>query len=157
MQPHFSTAEVEEAVAGIAVSFKGGKRAASTGKRYIRKNGKRICVQSGIIIPRGALSEESIYGRISDSATGKHEYVIKYKIGSIALKDVDSVVDKRIREILRERLLQFGGKPEKAFAQPLLDHQGREIRSVRCYTGLLNLSYTLLHIHVTTLKMKCMV
>lgn len=136
MQPHFSTAEVEEAVAGIAVSFKGGKRAASTGKRYIRKNGKRICVQSGIIIPRGALSEESIYGRISDSATGKHEYVIKYKIGSIALKDVDSVVDKRIREILRERLLQFGGKPEKAFAEPLLDHQGREIRSVRCYTGL---------------------
>jgi CRISPR-associated endonuclease Csn1 len=91
MQPHFSTAEVEQAVAGIAVSFKGGKRAASTGKRYIRKNGKRICVQSGIIIPRGALSEESIYGRISDSATGKHEYVIKYKIGSIALKDVDSV------------------------------------------------------------------
>lgn len=136
MQPHFTTAEVEQAVAAIAVSFKGGKRAASTGKRYIRKNGKRLCVQSGIIIPRGALSEESIYGRISDYATGKYEYVIKYKIGSISLKDVDSVVDKRIREILRERLLQFGGRPDKAFADPLFDHQGREIRSVRCYTGL---------------------
>ena len=135
-QPHFSTAEVERAVEGIAVSFKGGKRAASVGKRYIRKGGKRICVQRGIVIPRGALSEESVYGRIRNSENGKQEYVIKYKVGAITLKDVDYVVDKRIREILRERLEQFGGKPEKAFAEPVLDHQGREIKSVRCYTGL---------------------
>lgn len=135
-QPHFSTAEVAEAVSGIAVSFKSGKRAASVGKRYIHKGGKRICAQKGIIIPRGALSEESVYGRIRNSETGKEDYVIKYKVGVISLKDVDYVVDKRIREILRERLEQFGGKPEKAFAEPVLDHQGREIRSVRCYTGL---------------------
>ncbi len=135
-QPHFSTAEVERAVEGIAVSFKGGKRAASIGKRYIRKGGKRICVQRDIVIPRGALSEESIYGRIRSSESGKQEYVIKYRVGAITLKDVDYVVDKRIREILRERLEQFGGKAEKAFAEPVLDHQGREIKSVRCYTGL---------------------
>ena len=136
MQPHFTTAEVEQAVEGIAVSFKGGKRAASTGKRYIYKGGKRICVQKGIIIPRGALSEESVYGRIKDYKTGKQEYVIKYKIANIALKDLESVVDNRIREILRTRLEQFGGKPEKAFAEPVLDHQGNAIRSVRCRTGL---------------------
>lgn len=136
IQPHFSTAEVTKAVEQIAVSFKSGKRAASVGKRYIRKGGKRICVQRGVIIPRGALSEESVYGRIRNSENGKQEYVIKYKVGSIALKDVDYVVDRRIREILRNRLEQFGGKPEKAFAEPVLDHQGREIRSVRCYTGL---------------------
>lgn len=135
-QPHFSIAEVADAVATIAVSFKSGKRAASLGKRYIRKGGKRVCVQKGIIIPRGALSEESVYGRIRNSETGKEDYVIKYKVGAISLKDVDYVVDKRIREILRKRLEQFGGKPEKAFAEPVLDHQGREIRSVRCYTGL---------------------
>lgn len=135
-QPHFSTAEVAEVVAGIAVSFKSGKRAASVGKRYIHKGHRRICAQKGIIIPRGALSEESVYGRIRNSETGKEDYVIKYKVSAITLKDVDYVVDKRIREILRERLEQFGGKPEKAFAEPVLDHQGREIRSVRCYTGL---------------------
>ena len=135
-QPHFSTAEVARTVEGIAVSFKGGKRAAATGKRYIYNGGKRKLVQSGIIVPRGALSEESVYGHITNSETGKGEYVIKYKVGDITLKDVDYVVDKRIREILRERLEQFGGKPEKAFAEPVLDHQGREIRSVRCYTGL---------------------
>lgn len=136
MQPHFSTAEVKQAIEGIAVSFKSGKRATSIGKRYIRKGGKRICVQSGIIIPRGALSEESVYGRICNSGTREQDYVIKYKVGSITLKDVEDVIDKRIREILRERLEQYGGKPEKAFAEPILDHQGREIRSVRCRTGL---------------------
>lgn len=135
-QPHFSTAEVANAVEGIAVSFKSGKRAASVGKRYIHKGGKRICAQKGVIIPRGALSEGSVYGRIRNSETGKENYVIKYKVGAISLKDVDDVVDKRIREILRERLEQFGGKPEKAFAEPILDHQGRKIRSVRCNTGL---------------------
>lgn len=136
MQPHFTTAEVQQAVESIAVSFKSGKRAASTGKRYIHKGGKRICVQRGIIIPRGALSEESVYGRIQDFKTGKQEYVKKYDIGTITLKNIEDVIDKRIREILRTRLEQFGGKPEKAFAEPLLDHQGCAIRSVRCRTGL---------------------
>ena len=136
MQPHFPIAEVEKAVEGIAVSFKGGKRAATLGKRYIRKGGKRVCVQEGIVIPRGALSEESVYGRIRNSRTGVQEYVIKYKVGNITLKDVNYVVDERIRAILKERLEQYGGKPEKAFAEPVLDHQGRAIHSVRCYTGL---------------------
>lgn len=136
MQPHFPTSEVEKAVEGIAVSFKGGKRAATLGKRYIRKGGKRKCVQKGIVIPRGALSEESVYGRIRNSRTGEQAYVIKYKVGNITLKDVDYVVDERIRAILKERLEQYGGKPEKAFAEPVLDHQGRAIHSVRCYTGL---------------------
>ena len=136
MQPHFTTAEVEQAVEGIAVSFKSGKRAASTGRRYIYKGGKRICVQRGIIIPRGALSEESVYGRIQDYKTGEQEYVKKYDIGTITLKNVEDVIDKRIRETLRARLIQFDGKPEKAFAEPVLDHQGHAIRSVRCKTGL---------------------
>lgn len=136
MQPHFTTAEVLQAVEGIAVSFKSGKRAASMGKRYIHKGGKRICVQKGIIIPRGALSEESVYGRIQDFKTGKQEYVKKYDIGTITLKNIEDVIDKRIREILRTRLEQFGGKPEKAFAEPVLDHQRHAIRSVRCRTGL---------------------
>mgnify|MGYP003295851882 CR=1 FL=1 len=51
-------------------------------------------------------------------------------------KNIEDVIDKRIREILRTRLEQFGGKPEKGFAEPVLDHQGCAIRSVRCRTGL---------------------
>lgn len=131
MQPHFSTSQVKDAIAGIAVSFKSGKRAASVGKRYIRKNGRRICVQSGIIIPRGPLSEDSIYGRIN-----KNQIVKKYKIGDIDLKKAKDIVDGRIKQIVIDRLNQFGGNSKKAFVEKLLDHQGNQIRSVRCYTGL---------------------
>lgn len=138
MQPHFSTNEVAKAVECVAVSFKSGKRVVTTGKRYIYKNGKRQCVQQGIIIPRGALSEESIYGRIKDSEkTGKQEIVIKYKIETIKKpNDVNSIVDKRIRDIVRAQLERYNWKPEKAFANGLLDHQGNKIRSVRCYARL---------------------
>ncbi len=136
MQPHFSTAEVERAIDTILVSFKSGKRATSIGKRYIYKGGKRRCVQSAIIIPRGPLCQESVYGRICDSENGKQEFVIKYKLCDIKPKDVDFIVDKYIREVVRERLNLYDGKPEKAFAEPLLDHQGRVIRSIRCRTGL---------------------
>ncbi len=135
-QPHFSTAEVCRAIESIAVSFKSGKKAASVGKVYTHKQGKRRCVQKGVIIPRGALSEESVYGNITDSKSGKQEYVIKYTLDKITLKNVGDVVDSRIRAILRERLEAHKGDSKKAFATPVLDHQGRAIRSVRCRTGL---------------------
>lgn len=136
IQPHLSTEEVTHAVDRIAVSFKSGKRAASIGKRYVYRNGKRICKQDGIIIPRGALHDATIYGRIHDSQSGKDEYVVKYQINKISPRDVKFIVDKRIREIMHNRLEQYGDKTEKAFSESVLDHQGREIRSVRCYTGV---------------------
>lgn len=139
-QPHFSTAEVERAVEGIAVSFKSGKRAASVGKRYIRKEGKRICVQRGIIIPRGALSEESIYGRIRNSETGKLDYVIKYPVSAFTqtknAKSPDIIIDKAIRDIVRVRLLEIKNDNKNIATEPLLDHQGRMIRTIRCRAKL---------------------
>ncbi len=135
MQPHFSTAEVTKAVDEIAVSFKAGKRVACPG-RNIYRTGHGKYTQKGIIVPRGALCEESVYGRICDSKTGKDEIVVKYKLSDIKTKDIDSVVDIAIREILRKRLEQYGNDPKKAFAEPVLDHQGRVIKSVRCRTGL---------------------
>ena len=136
MQPHFSTAEVAKAIEQIAVSFKGGKRAATTGKRYVYSGGKRKLVQTGIIIPRGALSEESVYGRIRNSRTGEQEYVIKYPLSAFndkqAPKKPEIIIDKYIRTLVTERLNEYKGRLKDAFALPLLDHQGRAIRSVRC-------------------------
>ncbi len=63
-QPHFPCARVTEAVEGILISFKAGKKVATPGKRYQFKNGKRVVVQDNILVPRGALSEESVYGKI---------------------------------------------------------------------------------------------
>ena len=64
-QPHFSHAEVSAAVEKILVSFKAGKRVATPGKRYIYRGGRRTLAQEGIVVPRGALSEQSVYGKIS--------------------------------------------------------------------------------------------
>lgn len=139
-QPHFATADVERAIAGIAVSFKGGKRAASIGKRYIRKGGKRICVQRDIIIPRGALSEESIYGRIRNSESGKQEYVIKYPISAFFAqqnaKKPEIIIDKYIRTCVNDRLNNIKAGNKDLISEPLFDHQGREIHSVRCRAKL---------------------
>lgn len=136
MQPHFPVAAVRDAVDSILVSFKSGIKVASTGKRYRYKCGKRICVQNGINVPRGALHEGSVYGRIRNLDKGTYDYVIKYKVESLAAKDIECVVDKGIRDILHDRLSVYGGNAKKAFAEPVLDHQGRPIWSVRCRTGL---------------------
>ncbi len=142
-QPHFSTAEVLAAIENILVSFKAGKRVATSGKRYIHRGGKRTLVQSGIIVPRGALSEESVYGCIKRLHKDKkghntyvNEYVIKYPLSAIDSKCVKDIVDKGIRNIVAERLNAFAGNEKSAFAEPIYDHQGNIIRSVRCRTGL---------------------
>jgi CRISPR-associated endonuclease Csn1 len=88
-QPHFSKEHVQSKVAEILVSFKAGKKAASTGKRIKYANGKKIVLQEGIIVPRGALHEEGVYGRIyrykknesTNQVVLKPETVKKYNMG----------------------------------------------------------------------------
>ncbi|HRT80197.1 MAG TPA: type II CRISPR RNA-guided endonuclease Cas9 [Bacteroidales bacterium] len=68
----------------------------------------------------------------------KEEYVIKYPISSINEKDVDSIIDKKVRELVRQRLNQFYNKPKEAFKEPLYfdDEKRIPIRTVRMFTGL---------------------
>ncbi len=88
-QPHFSKEYLQNKVAEILVSFKAGKKSASIGTRSKYVNGKKIILQEGIIVPRGALHEEGVYGEISryfkDKKTGQVTYepqiVIKYDVG----------------------------------------------------------------------------
>lgn len=142
-QPHFSTAEVLAAVDNILISFKAGKRVATKGKRYVQRRGKRVVAQADIVVPRGALSEESVYGCIKQANKDKKgkisyvdKYVIKYPLSAIDSKCVKDIVDKGIRDIVDARLKAFAGNEKNAFAEPLHDHQGNIIRTVRCFTGL---------------------
>ncbi|MFN7015189.1 MAG: type II CRISPR RNA-guided endonuclease Cas9, partial [Bacteroidia bacterium] len=63
-QRPFTTKEVEIKTSEVIVSFKPGKKVVTYGKRFSKKNGKRIKVQDHILVPRGPLSEESVYGKI---------------------------------------------------------------------------------------------
>ena len=130
-QPHFSVQDVTNKVDGILISFRAGKRATTPAKRAVYQNGKRHIVQTGLQVPRGALSEETVYGKLGN------KYVVKYPLGHPSMK-VEDIVDPTIREIVRTRLNAFGGKAKDAFAKSIYSdaaHQ-MQIRTVRCYTGL---------------------
>ena len=203
----FTTAEVQDIAAGILVSYKAGKKVATLGKRKIKKDGKKIVVQENIIVPRGALSEQSVYGKIKTAAKdfkkdelikfpvkylfehphlifkkkvkaavekrlneyngdGKRalaslkkepvylneektaelkfgtcfseEVVIKYPLTAITAKDVDYIIDDKVKELVKERLQQYNNKEKEAFKETLWYNEEKQIPvlSVRCFTGL---------------------
>lgn len=203
-KPHFTVAEVEEAVSKIAVSFKTGKKVATLNKRVKYVQGKKKVLQRDVITPRGALSQESVYGKIRTleekkpikyafenpdlifkgyikrlveerlakydgnakqaiaslkkdpimigknrdveltyATCYKDEYVIKYQLSSFAkMADIDSIVDANIRQRVKMRVAQFGGKVKDALKDlennPVYadDKCTIPIKSVRCFTGL---------------------
>ena len=84
-QPHISYAEAKNEIDKIVISKRPNTRITVPGKRYVTKNGKRTLAQTGIIVPRGALHAEFVYGRImkqeADGVTMTPQYVRKYKLG----------------------------------------------------------------------------
>ncbi|MEJ8844734.1 type II CRISPR RNA-guided endonuclease Cas9 [Lacibacter sp. H375] len=203
----FTTAQVQGIVEEILISYKAGKKVATLAKRKIKKNGKKEVVQEGIIVPRGALSEQSVYGKIKTLAKDfkknetikypakylfenpqlifkakikilveerlsqhdgdvkkalaslkkqpifldsenkvelkfgtcfSEEAVIKYPITAITAKDVDYIIDEKVKELVRERLLQHNNKEKEAFKEVLWFDEEMQIPilSVRCFTGL---------------------
>ena len=107
-QPHFSVQQVTNAVAGILVSFKAGKKATSTGKRIEYRQGKRIVRQEGILVPRGPLSEESVYGRI--------KAIEKKKPVKFLFENPDLIFQPRIRDLVKTRLAQYNGDSKQALS-----------------------------------------
>lgn len=85
VQPHISYSHAKEEIDKIIISQRPNTRLTVPGKRYVTKNGKRSLAQTGIIVPRGALHAEFVYGRImkqeADGITLSPQYVRKYKLG----------------------------------------------------------------------------
>lgn len=100
LQPHFSVKDVTQHVADILVSFKSGKKVTTLGKRYVYRGGRRVLVQENLLVPRGALSEESVYGAIKSI----EEKVPVKKLFS----RVEDIVKPMIRLIVQDRLVECG-------------------------------------------------
>lgn len=135
-RPHLSVRAVSDKVAEILISYRPGKRVVTRGRNIYLCHGKK-CVQSGLLVPRGPLSKETVYGQIT--VNGEPQIVCKYDLHSLKAKDVDYVVDLALRKRLKELLAQHGGKEKEAFAGDVyMDEAGTQgpIRSVRCFTGL---------------------
>jgi CRISPR-associated endonuclease Csn1 len=198
-QRPFNTKEVEAKASEILISFKAGKKVATLGTRKIKKNGKKQIVQKGIIVPRGALSEESVYGKIktierkkplkylfenpdlifndrirklvkerlanhaNDSKISlaslkndpiylneekrirleyatcyKEEVVLKYPVETIKVKDIEYIIDEKVKAIVKARLEQFGNREKEAFRTPLYFNEEKKIpiKTVRMSTNL---------------------
>jgi CRISPR-associated endonuclease Csn1 len=107
-QQPISVADVEDAVGNILISFKSGKKVAVTGTRKIGKRGDKKVVQTGIIVPRGSLSEESVYGKIKALDEKKP---MKY-----LFENPDLIVKTHIKQLVEGRITAHEGDVKKALA-----------------------------------------
>ena len=107
-RPHFTVAEVKKAASEIMVSFKAGKKVATKNKRIKYIKGKKVILQENIIAPRGALSQESVYGKIRILEKNKP---IKY-----AFENSHLIFKGYIKRLVEERFAQFDGDYKKAIA-----------------------------------------
>lgn len=127
-RPHINRDVIIKALDNLSVSFKSGKKVSTPGKRYIRKNGKRICVQKGICVPRGYLHKDSIYGRIKVDDGEK-------KIKD-ALENLNLISNREIRNQLEIRLKEHNGDIKKAIKDlnknPVII-DGKPVETIRCF------------------------
>ena len=100
----FTTEQVANAVASILISFKSGKKVATISK--LKAKGKNAI--KGVITPRGALSEESVYGKIKVTEARKP---IKYLFENPQL-----IFFPHIKSMVEERISLHNGDSKKAFA-----------------------------------------
>ncbi|MEW6508840.1 MAG: type II CRISPR RNA-guided endonuclease Cas9 [Bacteroidota bacterium] len=105
-QRPFTTEQVQSAISKVLISIKPGKKVSSLGKRKIKKGGKTVIAQSGLLIPRGPLSEESIYGKIK---VIEKEKPIKYLFENPHL-----IFKPYIKKLVEDRLYQFDNDPLEA-------------------------------------------
>ena len=133
LQPHFSHQEVKSKVAEILVSFRPGKRTVSTGRNTYLRSGKKV-TQSGVLIPRGPLSDESLYGQILRN--GEPTYVKKVALESLSETQIEQIVDPKLRREMVARAQPSEGaklNPKLLLATPFYsDEAGAQcVRSVR--------------------------
>jgi len=65
---------------------------------------------------RGALHEETFYGKPHKGDDGKDYVHIRKPVGKLKPKDVNCIVDPVVRQCVRKRLDELGGTPERAFS-----------------------------------------
>lgn len=149
VQRPFTPLHVEESVSGILISFKAGKRVAAIGTRKIKVSGKKQVVQKGIIVPRGALSEQSVYGKIKTiSKDLKKNEIRKYPVKYL-FENSDLIFKPKIKRLVKERLTLHNEDIKKSIAslksnKIYLDtNQTVELSYGTCYSSEVVIKYEL--------------
>lgn len=143
----FTTKQVMDNAEKILISFKAGKKVATFAKRKIKVHGKKHVVQEGIVVPRGALSEESVYGNIKCIEANKP---LKYLFENPHL-----IYKGKIRQLVEERIATYNGDVKKAISstkkEPIFLDKAAEIilEYATCYKNEYVIKYP-----VSSLKAK---
>ena len=104
----FKHAEVAAATSRILISFKPGKRLATWSKN--RPRGGKYENPQRTLSPRGPLSEESVYGKIS-----QRTYKTEALGPSFTLEKAKLIANKTERALVLDRLSAHSNDPQKAF------------------------------------------
>ncbi|SHM10684.1 CRISPR-associated endonuclease Csn1 [Chryseobacterium contaminans] len=136
-QKPFTTQEVMEEADKILISFKAGKKVATITK--FKAAGKNK--ETGVIVPRGALHEQSVYGKI--------KVIEKDKPLKYLFENPDKIVNSRIRNLVETRLSENENNSKKALStvkkNPIfLNEEKNEIlEKASCYNDATVLKYKL--------------
>lgn len=115
----FQVDDIVERASKIIVSFKPGKRVSSKSKNKATGHVS--------IIPRGALSKETVYGKIKIQS--KREVQLNKNFNPEWL-----IADKFLRVVIRERIKEYNGDLAKAFKAPIFLADGvTAIKKVEIY------------------------
>ncbi|BDD02476.1 type II CRISPR RNA-guided endonuclease Cas9 [Persicobacter psychrovividus] len=104
--PFASKASMEDRLKEVIVSKKVGKRVTVNGLRKV--NGRTV--QSDIVVPRGILSEESIYGKNKSRSSRLVSLNAK-----MTLEVAETIIDREVRTVVLEHLANFNNDPKTAF------------------------------------------
>jgi len=131
-QPHPKRDQVKQSMKYILISFKPGKKVATYSKRIVYLGNKPKILQTRILTPRGALHEESYYGRIP---------IYEFKDLKYAIQNPDLVVNNHIRNQIKELLDKYNNDTkklwkdidkEKVFIYSDINNSNA-IKDVKCY------------------------
>lgn len=136
-QKPFSTEGVMKEADRVLISFKAGKKVATITK--FKATGKNR--KTGVIVPRGALHEQSVYGKIKVIENDKP---LKY-----LFENSDKIVNPRIKNLVETRLSANENNPKKALStlkkSPIVLNKERAeiLEKASCYNDATVLKYKL--------------
>ncbi|WP_084694583.1 type II CRISPR RNA-guided endonuclease Cas9 [Chryseobacterium vrystaatense] len=136
-QKPFNTQEVMNEADKVLISFKAGKKVATISKFKATGRNK----EAGVIVPRGALHEQSVYGKIKVIENDKS---LKY-----LFENSDKIVNTRIKNLIKTRLSENENNSKKALSTlqktPIfLNEEKTEIlEKASCYNDATVMKYKL--------------
>lgn len=136
-QKPFTTEQVMKEADGVLVSFKAGKKVATITK--FKATGKNK--DTGVIVPRGALHEQSVYGKI--------KVIEKDKPLKYLFENSDKIVNPKIKNLVDSRLLENENNSKTALStlkkNPiyLTEEKSEILEKASCYNDATVLKYKL--------------